>query len=231
MFQPIVRAAAVVGATIAALTIVGTRFRGVDAHSGPVPTPALDATRPSSASTEMVVLAGGCFWGMQAVFEHVKGVTAVTSGFAGGSASNASYDKVETGTTGHAESVRIEFDPSQVSFGQLLNVFFGVAHDPTELNRQGPDVGSQYRSAIFYTSDEQKRIAEAYIRQLDSARTFPRPIVTQVVKFTGFYPAEAYHQHYFDHHPDVPYIVINDRPKVEHLREQFPTLYQEAIVQ
>jgi peptide-methionine (S)-S-oxide reductase len=159
------------------------------------------------------------------VFEHVRGVTAVTAGYSGGSADTAEYETVSTGQTGHAESVKIIYDPSQVSYGQLLKVYFSVAHDPTELNRQGPDYGTQYRSSIFYGNDEQKRIALAYIDQLNQAKVFSRPIVTQVVALKAFYPAEAYHQDYAVHHPNEPYIAINDLPKVEHLRQVLPELY------
>jgi peptide-methionine (S)-S-oxide reductase len=163
---------------------------------------------------------------VQAVFQHVKGVQRVTSGYSGGSSSTAEYEVVSTGSTGHAESVQITFDPARVSYGQLLKVFFSVAHDPTQLNRQGPDTGTQYRSVIFYANDEQKGIAEAYIAQLEQAKSFPRPIVTQVVPLKAFYAAESYHQDYAALHPDNPYIAINDAPKVEHLRQQFPDLYQ-----
>lgn len=190
-----------------------------------VPNPALDAPLAKAKGSETAVLAGGCFWGIQVVFEHVKGVTRVTAGYSGGTAGTAQYETVSTGTTGHAESVQITYDPAQVSYGQILKVFFAVAHNPTELNRQGPDDGTQYRSAIFYANDEQRRIAQAYIAQLDQARVFPRPIVTQVVALKTFYPAEAYHQDYAVHHPDDPYIRINDLPKVEHLRQQLPELY------
>jgi peptide-methionine (S)-S-oxide reductase len=190
-----------------------------------IPSPAVDAPLAKTKSTQTVVLAGGCFWGIQAVFEHVKGVTAVTAGYSGGAANTAQYETVSTGTTGHAESVQITYDPSQVSYGQILRVFFSVAHNPTELNRQGPDDGTQYRSSIFYANDEQKRIAQSYIAQLDQAKVFSAPIVTQVVALKGFYPAEAYHQDYAVHHPDEPYIRINDLPKVEHLRQQLPELY------
>jgi peptide-methionine (S)-S-oxide reductase len=174
------------------------------------------------------VLAGGCFWGIQAVFQHVKGVTDATSGYAGGAAQTAKYDVVSSGETGHAESVRVTFDPSQVTYGQLLRVFFSVAHDPTELNRQGPDEGTQYRSAIFFADADQKRAAEAYIAQLDKAKLFRGRIVTQVAPLAAFYPAEAYHQNYARLHPDNPYIVINDAPKVAHLRQLFPDLYREG---
>jgi peptide-methionine (S)-S-oxide reductase len=175
---------------------------------------------------ETAVFAGGCFWGVQAVFQHVHGVTSATSGYSGGASSTAEYEVVSTGQTGHAESVQVVFDPSQVTYGQLLKVFFSVAHDPTELNRQGPDSGTQYRSAIFFANDEQKRVASAYIAQLDQAKAFPSPIVTQVVPLKAFYPAEAYHQNYATLHPDNPYIAINDAPKVDHLREQLPELYK-----
>jgi len=172
----------------------------------------------------VAVFAGGCFWGMDAVFRHVKGVSQVVSGYAGGGADTANYETVSTGTTGHAESVEVFFDPSQVSYHDLLEVFFLVAHDPTELNRQGPDSGTQYRSSIFYTYNEQKKMAEEYIAQLDQKKAFPEPIVTKVVPLTGFYPAEAYHQNYLALHSDQPYIVINDLPKLERLQETFPKL-------
>jgi peptide-methionine (S)-S-oxide reductase len=162
---------------------------------------------------------------VQAVFQHVKGVIRATSGYSGGSAKTAEYETVSTGETGHAESVEIVYDPSQITYGELLRVFFSVAHDPTQLNRQGPDQGTQYRSSIFYANDEQKHIAQAYIAQLDKAGVFPRPIVTQVVLLQAFYPAEAYHQNYAALHPYQPYIAINDAPKVEHLRQEFPDLY------
>ncbi len=163
---------------------------------------------------------------MQAVFQHVKGVKDATSGYSGGSVASPQYEQVSTGKTGHAESVRITFDPAQISYGQLLKVFFSVVQDPTQLNRQGPDTGTQYRSVIFYTNDEQKHVAEAYIAQLDKAKLFSAPIVTQVVPFKVFYRAEDYHQDYATLHPEDPYIALNDAPKVEHLREQFPNLYK-----
>ena len=175
---------------------------------------------------QTAVFAGGCFWGVDAVFKHVKGVTDVVSGYSGGAAETAHYEMVSEGTTGHAESVRVHFDPSQVSYQQLLQVFFTVAHDPTQLNRQGPDSGSQYRSAIFYASDEQRMIAQNTIRQLTASGTFSDPIVTQVVPLKQFYPAEAHHQNYLALHPFQPYIVFNDMPKLEHLRKQFPALYR-----
>ncbi len=190
-----------------------------------VPSPAVDATLATARAEQTAVVSGGCFWGIQAVFQHVKGVISATSGYSGGAANTAEYELVSNGDTGHAESVKIVYDASQITYGQLLRVFFSVAHDPTELNRQGPDTGSQYRSAIFYGSDEQKRIAEAYIAQLEKAKVFPRPIVTQVVPLKAFYAAEAYHQDYAARHPDNPYIVYNDAPKVAHLRQEFPELY------
>jgi peptide-methionine (S)-S-oxide reductase len=181
----------------------------------------------SAAQTEQTaVFAGGCFWGVDAVFKHVKGVTNVVSGYAGGAASTAHYEMVSEGTTGHAESVRVRFDPAKVSYQQLLQVFFSVAHDPTQLNRQGPDSGTQYRSAIFYTSDEQRTIAQSSIQKLTASRAFSSPIVTQVVPLQQFYPAEEHHQNYLALHPYQPYIVFNDMPKLDHLRKQFPTLYQ-----
>ncbi len=192
--------------------------------AGNLPDPSIDE-HASNGNTETAVLAGGCFWGMEGVFEHVKGVRDVVSGYAGGHTSNPSYEEVSSGITGHAESVRVTYDPSRVTYGQLLKVYFEVAHDPTELNRQGPDSGTQYRSAVFYTNPEQKRIAEAYIAKLQSAHAFPRPIVTQVAPLNGFHEAEGYHQDYLDHHPNQPYIVINDLPKITHLRQQLPALY------
>lgn len=180
----------------------------------------------ASTGIQTAVFAGGCFWGVDAVFKHVKGVAEVESGYAGGTAATAHYEQVGRGTTGHAESVRIRFNPAQVSYQQLLQVFFSVAHDPTQLNRQGPDVGSQYRSAIFYTDPEQEKLAQAHIRQLTETRTFSAPVVTQVVPLKEFYPAESYHQNYLALHPNQPYIVYNDLPKLEQLRKRFPGLYQ-----
>jgi len=208
------------------VTLAGvTACSAADRASISIPNPALDAPIAATKTGQTAVVAGGCFWGIQAVFQHVKGVISATSGYSGGSAKTAEYELVSTGETGHAESVKITYDPSQITYGHLLRIFFSVAHDPTQLNRQGPDAGTQYRSSIFYGSDEQKRIAEAYITQLEKAKVFPRPIVTQVVPLKGFYPAEAYHQDYAAHHPNSPYIVYNDAPKVDHLREQFPDLY------
>jgi peptide-methionine (S)-S-oxide reductase len=190
----------------------------------PVPPPALDPT-PAATGAQTTVLAGGCFWGVDAVFKHVKGVSKVVSGYAGGVAGTANYETVSSGRTGHAESVEVTFDPARITYGQLLRVFFSVAHDPTEWNRQGPDEGTQYRSAIFYANDEQKRVAEAYIAQLNQAKVFRKAIVTQVVASTGFYPAEAYHQDFLRRNPYNPYIVVNDLPKLNQLKKQFPELY------
>jgi len=187
--------------------------------------PAVDDSLAAAKGQQTVVLSGGCFWGIQLVFEHVKGVESATAGYSGGSAKTAEYEIVSTGTTGHAESVKVVYDPSVITFGQLLKVFFSVAHDPTELNRQGPDSGTQYRSAIFYSTEGQKRIAEAYISQLDAAKAFSGSIVTQVSALQAFYPAEDYHQDYAVHNPDNPYIAFNDLPKLAHLREQLPGLY------
>jgi len=205
---------------------LGWRWASASTH-GPVPSPAVDSELATSPGQQTAVLAGGCFWGVQAVFQHVKGVTNATSGYSGGSAKTAHYEAVSDGNTGHAESVEITFDPSRVTYGQLLQVFFSVATDPTELNRQGPDTGTQYRSVIFYANDEQKRVAEAYIAQLEQAKVFSGRIMTQVVPLKAFYPAEDYHQNYATLHPDNPYIAMNDAPKVEHLREEFPAMYKE----
>jgi peptide-methionine (S)-S-oxide reductase len=191
-----------------------------------LPKPAVDEPLASSPGQQTAVIAGGCFWGMQAVFQHVKGVISATSGYSGGSSSTAEYEIVSTGTTGHAESEKIVYDPSKITYGQLLQVFFSVATDPTQLNRQDPDEGTQYRSVIFYTSDEQKKIAEAYIAQLDQAKIFKHKIVTQVVPLKAFYPAEGYHQDYAAKHPDNPYIAHYDLPKVAALQKMFPQLYK-----
>jgi len=209
------------------LTVLVLLVLGAAAYAGneAFPGPAVDASLAKTSGQQTAVVAGGCFWGIQAVFQHVKGVVSATSGYAGGSSLTAHYEVVSTGATGHAESVRIVYDPSQITYGELLRVFLSVAHDPTELNRQGPDEGAQYRSVIFYNDDEQKRIAEAYIAQLDKAKVFHRPIVTQVVPLKAFYTAEGYHQNYAANHPDDPYIRYNDAPKVAHLRQQFPDLY------
>ena len=207
-----------VGCLLGAATFFSMQGRAAVA----VPPPAFDThiTGPQS-----VVLAGGCFWGMQDVFQHVKGVTATTVGYAGGAKESADYETVSTGQTGHAESLEIKYDPAQVSFGQLLNIYFTAAIDPTELNYQGPDRGPQYRSEIFFTTPEQQKIAVAYIAQLDKANTFGKPVVTLIAPLQGFYKAENYHQNYAAQHPDNPYIAINDTPKVSELKKRFPQFY------
>ncbi len=193
--------------------------------AGPLPDPATDLPLAKAHGSASAVFAGGCFWGVEAVFENVKGVTEAVSGYSGGTLPSPTYEQVSSGRTGHAESVRVTYDPSQVSYGQLLKVFFAVAHDPTELNRQGPDTGTQYRSAIFYANADQQRVAQAYIAQLKDARSFRRPIVTEVTPLKAFYPAEAYHQNYLVQHPDQPYIVFNDLPKLAALKAELPQLY------
>ncbi len=185
-----------------------------------LPAPSID--EPAQAGSETAVFAGGCFWGVQGVFQHVKGVTNAVSGYAGGSGDTASYETVSSGKTGHAESVKVTFDPKQVSYGKLLQIFFSVAHNPTQLNYQGPDRGTQYRSAIFVASDEQKKVAQAYVAQLDTAKAFPKPIVTKISGLDGFYPAEAYHQDFLTLNPTYPYIVYNDMPKIDNLKSIFP---------
>ncbi len=190
-----------------------------------IPDPAVDETLASKKGQETVVVAGGCFWGVQAVFAHVKGVISATSGYSGGTLENPDYEEVSSGTTGHAESVEVVYDPSQITLGVLLKVFFSVAHDPTQLNRQSPDTGTQYRSAIFFTSNDQQQIAQAYVDQLDQAKLFSHPIVTQIAPLKAFYRAENYHQDYAALHPDYPYIAIYDLPKVKHLQQEFPGLY------
>jgi peptide-methionine (S)-S-oxide reductase len=191
-----------------------------------LPDPVMDAPLAAKPGKQTAVVAGGCFWGIQLVFQHVKGVKSATSGYSGGASSTAEYEMVSTGTTGHAESVRITFDPKQITYGQLLKVFFSVGHDPTQLNRQGPDKGTQYRSVIFYADEEQKHIAQAYIAQLEQAKLFPRPIATQLVALEKFYPAEMYQQNYATMNPNDPYIARNDVPKLENLRQQLPALYK-----
>src|SRR5580765_5932135 len=214
---------------VAALAVLALGWFCARARGGAavvLPAPAVDLPRAAEPGRQTVVVAGGCFWGVEAVFRHVKGVVEATSGYAGGSAETARYELVSDGDTGHAESVRVTFDPAQVSLGQLLQVFFSVAHDPTEVNRQGPDTGTQYRSAIFVSGAAQKRVVDAYIAQLEKAKTFARPIATEVAPLAAFYPAEAYHQDYAALHPHNPYIAINDAPKVAHLRELYPALYR-----
>ena len=217
----------------AALSLVaGAAWWGSSSAAEParvVPPPAVDETA-SAASSEVAVLAGGCFWGVQGVFQHVDGVTAAVSGYAGGAADTAHYEMTSSGTTGHAESVKITFDPQKISYGRLLQIYFSVAHDPTELNRQGPDTGTQYRSAIFPQNAEQARVAAAYIAQLNAVKVFSAPIVTTVEPDKTFYPAEAYHQNYLTLHPNQPYIAINDIPKVEALQRLFPDRYRATPV-
>jgi peptide-methionine (S)-S-oxide reductase len=197
----------------------------VASAASPLPAPAVDIPAASVQGPQTAVFAGGCFWGVEAVFRHVRGVSKAVSGYAGGAAKAADYERVSTGSTGHAESVEVTYDPAQVSYGELLRIFFSVAHDPTQLNRQGPDYGTQYRSAIFFTTDEQKRVAQAYIEQLGQAKAYASPIVTQLVALPAFYPAEAYHQNYLALHPTQPYIVYNDLPKLAQLKQQFPERY------
>src|ERR1700726_1996569 len=199
--------------------------RAGNGASAAVPTPVVDEAEATGPAKQTAVVAGGCFWGIQAVFQHVKGVITATSGYSGGSVKNPDYETVSSGRTGHAESVQVVYDPSQVTYGELLRVFFSVAHDPTELNRQGPDEGTQYRSVIFYGNEEQKRIAEAYIAQLDQAKVYRHKIVTQMVALQAFYPADGYHQNYAQRHPDDGYIVVNDAPKVANLKKEFPEMY------
>jgi peptide-methionine (S)-S-oxide reductase len=195
------------------------------ANGANLPSPPMDTT-DMMKGTQTAVIAGGCFWGMEGVFERLKGVKDVVSGYSGGEMSTAHYEMVGSGTTGHAESIQITYDPAQISYGTLLKVFFAVAHNPTELNFQGPDHGTQYRSAIFYANDGQKKVAEEYIRMLDAAKVYPKPIVTQVVPLKKFYAAEDYHQNFMDNNPDYPYIVYWDRPKVAALQKEFPDLVQ-----
>jgi peptide-methionine (S)-S-oxide reductase len=209
------------------VALVGVYTNAKGAGKTPIPAAVADVQAAHAPGKETAVFAGGCFWGTQSVFERVKGVLDTTAGYAGGSAETATYDQVTTETTGHAESVRVVYDPSQITYGQLLRIFFSVAHDPTQLNRQGPDVGTSYRSAIFYSSDEQRKISQAYIAQLDAAKVFPKSIVTQVVPLKGFYDAESYHQDYALHNPGNPYILVCDRPKVEALKQQFPELFKD----
>jgi len=208
-------------ASLAALfsTILGTAV-----HAASLPAAAVDAPRAKTPSTQTAVFAGGCFWGVEAVFRHMKGVQSAVSGYAGGRTRNPTYEDVGTGMTGHAEAVEVKFDPSEVTFGELLRVFMSVAHDPTELNRQGPDVGTQYRSGIYFADDEQKKIAQAYVAQLDAARVYSAKIVTEIAPLTAFYRAEAYHQDYLALHPTQPYIVYNDLPKLEALKKDYPAM-------
>lgn len=208
-----------------ALGVIAATGRSFAAGSVALPDPSRDEVLGAVKGKATLVVAGGCFWGIEEVYQHVRGVTDAVSGYAGGSARNANYEMVSTGTSGHAESVKITYDPSKVTMGQLLKVFFSVAHDPTQLNRQGPDVGPQYRSAVFFGTPQQQELAQAYITQLNAARAFSSPIVTQVVPLTAFYEAEEEHQDYVRHNPLSRYVVINDRPKVEALRQAFPALF------
>jgi peptide-methionine (S)-S-oxide reductase len=219
----------IAGTFVAGAVLVGAALIG-SAAASTFPEPQKDEAATPSKGTETLVLAGGCFWGVEAVFERLKGVTDAVSGYAGGSKATAHYEVVSMGVTGHAESVRITYEPAQVSLGQLLKVFFAVAHDPTQLNRQGPDEGTQYRSSIFFTNDEQKQVALAYIAQLDAANVFKRKIVTKVVPLDGFYPAEAYHQNFLERNRTYPYIVYNDLPKLEQLEREFPSLVKPRAV-
>ena len=218
------------GLGLLALPLLGMLVLGIaraeDART--LPPPAMDAH--STTSSETAVLAGGCFWGMQGVFEHVKGVTKVLAGYSGGDRAAAEYETVSSGTTGHAESVQITFDPRVISYGEILRVYFSVAHDPTQLNRQGPDEGTQYRSEIFFANPEQEKIARTYIAQLSKARAFPAPIVTRVEGFKAFFPAEGYHQDYLIHHPESLYIQVNDLPKITQLKQRYPQLYRNTPV-
>jgi peptide-methionine (S)-S-oxide reductase len=222
--NPMNRIALVASSLLLAATLFGCQRAPAAEQAAALPAPALDNPQAAGAA-QTAVLSGGCFWGVQGVFEHVRGVRRVVAGYAGGAKNTAQYESVSTGSTGHAESVQISFDPAQISYGEILRVFFSVAHDPTELNRQGPDVGSQYRSEIFYSDDRQKQIAEAYIAQLDQAHAFKRPIVTRVDSLPGFYPAEDYHQDFLIHNPNYPYIVFNDLPKIENLKRLMPADY------
>ena len=213
-------------ALCAALLIVYAALRHTVASAATaLPDPTEDESLAPQKGQSTLVVAGGCFWGIQAVFQHVKGVTSATSGYSGGTVKDPDYEQVSSGETGHAESVQIIYDPSQITLGQLLKVFFSVATDPTELNRQGPDSGTQYRSAIFFSTPDQQRIAQAYVQQLDQAKVFSSPIVTQITPFKAFYRAEDYHQNYATLHPDNPYIATFDLPKIAHLQQQFPNLY------
>jgi peptide-methionine (S)-S-oxide reductase len=209
---------------------VGLAMNAAPAAEPAVMAPAPSSEQPAKTGKQTIVLAGGCFWGVQAVFQHTKGVTSAVSGYAGGEKQAAHYEMVGSGKTGHAESVAVTFDPQQISYGKILQIYFSVAHNPTELNRQGPDVGTQYRSAIFYANDEQKKFAGAYIAELDKAHIFPRPIVTQLEALHGFYPAEDYHQDFAVLHPSYPYIVFNDLPKVDNLKKLFAGDYREMPV-
>ena len=215
----------IIGAAVLAAIAIGRGTRSGEART-PFPAAPLE-TVGAQEKKATAVLAGGCFWGIEGVYEHVKGVLDVVSGYSGGKVEKPDYESVSSGATGHAEAVRITYDPTQVSYGDLLRIFFSVAHDPTQLNRQGPDVGTQYRSAIFFSDAEQEKVAREYITKLTGAKVYARPIVTEVAPLKAFYLAEDYHQDYMEHHPNQPYIVFNDRPKVQHLKQQFPQYYRE----
>ncbi|CAN5719130.1 peptide-methionine (S)-S-oxide reductase MsrA [soil metagenome] len=221
-------------AAIGAAAIAVFAFAGftapAEASAVTVPAPAADLATAPAAVTESLVLAGGCFWGVQGVFQHVQGVVSAVSGYAGGAADTAKYNVVSSGATGHAEAVKVVYDPKKISYGKLLQIYFSVAHNPTELNRQGPDTGTQYRSTIFPANAEQARVAQAYITQLNAANTFGRKLATTVEPLKAFYPAEAYHQDYLTLHPEQPYIAYNDLPKVEDLKRSFPSLYSATPV-
>jgi peptide-methionine (S)-S-oxide reductase len=219
-------AIALIGGLIAWNTVRALESRAPETPKMPFPAPAIDAPLAAAKGHQTAFLGGGCFWGVQAVFEHLKGVSTVTSGYAGGHVKSPTYESVSLGVTGHAESVSITYDPSQITYGQILMVYFSVAHDPTQRNRQGPDTGSQYRSLILFASEEQKQIAQDYIAQLDAAKVYSRPIATKVEPFQAFYPAESYHQDYLKNNPSNPYIVYNDLPKLENLKKVFPALYR-----
>jgi peptide-methionine (S)-S-oxide reductase len=217
-------------AMLAAVAVASWQSAGIAAEEEAVVIPAPAVDEKPSSGLEKAVFAGGCFWGVQGVFQHVKGVTNAVSGYSGGAADTAHYEMTSSGTTGHAESVEVTYDPSKVTYGQLLHVYFSVAHNPTELNYQGPDSGTQYRSTIFYASDEQKKIAASYIAQLDKAKVYSAPIVTTLEAFKAFYPAEDYHQDFLTLNPTYPYIVYNDLPKIDNLKQLFPELYSEKPV-
>ena len=230
--KPILRRATPAAMVITVLVLAALAMKSYPAAAEgahALPPPAIDAP-PGQATSAVVVLAGGCFWGVQGVFQHVKGVTSAVSGYAGGDKRAASYEIVSSGTTGHAESVQVTYDPRQISYGRLLQIFFSVVHDPTELNRQGPDTGTQYRSAIFPTNTEQAQIAKTYIAQLDQAHAFKKAIVTRIEPDRTFYPAETYHQDFLTRNPTYPYIAINDMPKIEDLKRVLPDLYRPAPV-
>jgi len=219
-------------AIVAVLVVAGVGWLAATARAEPpvvIPAPTVDSPK-TPGRMQTAVLAGGCFWGMQGVFEHVRGVHEVLAGYSGGARSTAEYQEVGTGRTGHAESVQVIFDPAQLTYGEVLRIYFSVAHDPTELNRQGPDVGTQYRSVIFYADDAQRHIAESYIAQLDQGKVFAQPIVTRVQALQGFYAAEGYHQDFYLKNPQDPYIVFNDLPKIKSLKRLFPDYYRDPPV-